>query len=314
MKVLNLAYPAKSDIKFLVSKFPDGQQQVSNLSFHQYHLRYGSKSKEDMVADPVTVKSRLNNFMDLELIICAVKSLRAISVKEIHLYVPYFLGARSDRSFKIGGNNYLRDVICPIINSLNFDSVTVLDPHSDVLEACLNGFKKESNGKLAIFAIKDFQKSQNGHSIDKFIPIFPDSGSVKKGEVLLKEIGYNGDFKPLICSKNRDVKTGKIVETIVPISSFMKKEIDMVIFDDICDGGATFVEIAKVIKNHPEARKNRLFLIITHGIFSKGFKELAMYFDGVYCTNSYKGLTDTEEFVLGQNKRTSTFVKQLNVF
>lgn len=28
MKILNLVYPEKSDIKYKVNKFPDGQQQV----------------------------------------------------------------------------------------------------------------------------------------------------------------------------------------------------------------------------------------------------------------------------------------------
>jgi hypothetical protein len=34
-----------------------------------------------------------------------------ILVLEI-IYVPYFLGARSDRKFTEGGINYLKDVIC----------------------------------------------------------------------------------------------------------------------------------------------------------------------------------------------------------
>lgn len=144
MKCINLVNPERSDIKFLVSRFPYGQQQVTITPFNNL-LAY---------KNPLQIKSRLNNFQDLELIICATKSLRNLGVKEIHLYTPYFLGSRSDRQFEEGSNNYLKQVICPIINSLNFESVTVLDSHSHVLEACLNNIKKQSNEELVRFALK----------------------------------------------------------------------------------------------------------------------------------------------------------------
>ena len=145
MKILNLTNNETSDIKFEVSKFPDGQQQVKiDFSNHITHINVKDNYYNNYYAIPfpVIIKARLNNFKDLELIICATKSLKELGVKEIHLYTPYFLGSRSDRKFEEGSNNYLKDVICPIINSLNFESVTILDPHSDVLEACLNNFKK----------------------------------------------------------------------------------------------------------------------------------------------------------------------------
>ena len=144
MKILNLVYPDKSDIKYNKIQFPDGQQQV--IIGMGGKVTYTSSS-------PIQIKSRLNNFEDLELIICSTKSLRNLGVKEIHLYVPYFLGSRSDRQFEQGSNNYLKDIICPIINSLNFESITVLDPHSDVLEACIKGFRKESNLELVKFGL-----------------------------------------------------------------------------------------------------------------------------------------------------------------
>jgi phosphoribosylpyrophosphate synthetase len=76
------------------------------------------------------------------------------SWKKINLYVPYFLGARSDRKFTEGGINYLKDVICPIINSQKFKkSVTILDVHSDVIEACIKNYKKIDNVKLVKFAL-----------------------------------------------------------------------------------------------------------------------------------------------------------------
>lgn len=114
MKTLNLVNPDASRINYKKLSFPDGQQNIIITS---------------SISESVQIKSRLNNWLDLELITCAVASLRELGVEEIHLYTPYIMGARSDRKFEEGGNNYLKDVICPIINLLNFKSVTCIDPH-----------------------------------------------------------------------------------------------------------------------------------------------------------------------------------------
>jgi len=57
-----------------------------------------------------------------------------------------------------------------------------------------------------------------------------------------------------------------------------------VIIDDICDGGRTFVELAKVIKENQSDAK--IYLIVTHGIFSAGFNDLNKFFEKIFTTNS----------------------------
>jgi ribose-phosphate pyrophosphokinase len=50
-----------------------------------------------------------------------------------------------------------------------------------------------------------------------------------------------------------------------------------VIVDDICDGGRTFLEIAKTIrskKRNISIFGDKIYLVVTHGIFSAGFDEL----------------------------------------
>lgn len=290
MDILNLSYPEKSDIKFKEYRFPDGQNQIVIESL---------KSKV------VTIYSRLNTFIHLEKIICATKSLKELGVKEIHLYIPYFLGSRSDRKFEEGSNNYLKDVICPIINSLKFNSVTVLDPHSDVLEACLDNFKKIDNTLLVDDTISTLYGDENV-KWDEFILISPDAGANKKIFKVAEQIGYTGDI--ITCSKSRD-ENGRLSRVEIPFSDeAINNQKDFIIIDDICDGGATFINIAKKIQSYKNKRNTgKIYLIVTHGIFSKGFKELNKYFDGIYCTNSYKDICDIE-----YDEKTN--VKQLNVF
>jgi ribose-phosphate pyrophosphokinase len=300
MSVLNLARHDDSEVFFKISKFPDGQQNITIEKLNFY-----SKNQEK-----VLIFSRLNNWMDLELICASVASLRALNVKVIDLYCPYILGARSDRKFEEGGNNYIKDVLAPVLNSLKLDSISCMDPHSDVLEACLNNFKYQTNLSLVSFAIKDRVKhdAKYDENLNKLVIVSPDSGANKKIFKLADRLNFKSDI--ITCSKSRDTE-GKLSHLDVPIK-LEHYDKDLFIIDDICDGGRTFVNIASKIKSDPEF-KGRIFLIVTHGIFSAGFDELSKYFDGIYCTNSYKDIkpplnyTENHQYIVDK-------VKQLNVF
>lgn len=291
MRTLNLVKSDESEIQYKKINFPDGQQ---NIVIDELKTTFSLKGEE------IRIKSRLNNWRDLELILCTVSSIREIDPDiKIHLYTPYIVGARSDRKFEEGGNNYLKDVICPIINSLNFKSVTCIDPHSDVLEACIKGFRKESNNKLFAYFFQDYDSNDE----KDYIFISPDAGASKKIYKLAEQIRYTGDI--ITCSKGRDVE-GKLTRTVVPRITNLNS--DYIVIDDIADGGRTSVEIAKVIKSYFDF-KGKIYLIVTHGIFSKGFSELNKYFEGIYCTNSYSNIGD----YVG-NEKEKTNVKQLNIF
>jgi ribose-phosphate pyrophosphokinase len=297
MKVLNLVNEGLTEIGYKISKFPDGQQN-NTLTGKPEYGKYA----------PVLIKSRLNNWLDLELIACTAASLREIGVDEIHLYAPYIEGARSDRKFEEGGNNYLKEVLGPVINSLGFKTVTCLDPHSDVLEAIIKGFKKETNERLVREAFRGLYGLANTYKDDdRFILVSPDAGASKKIYKIAEQIGYNGDI--ITCSKDRD-NDGKLNKTVVPYNKELgTTSKDVIIIDDICDGGATFINIAKEMESSGMFYGKK-YLIVTHGVFSKGYSELAKHFDKIYCTNSYSDTLKGSFF----NYDTTDLVKQLNVF
>lgn len=273
MKVINLVNLEKSEIKYKISKFPDGQQQVKIETFTYIEVPTDKS---------VQIKSRLNNWLDLELITCTVASLRELGVTEIHLYTPYILGARSDRKFEEGSNNYLKHVICPVINNLKLKSVTCLDPHSNCLEMGINRFRKIDNSSLFREAIRSLYGLAKARTNDNFILISPDAGATHKIYKLAQDVDYKGDI--ITCSKERD-KDGKLTQVNVPYLTKYDEKRDYIIIDDICDGGATFINIAKELKKHVTGK---IYLIVTHSIFSKGTEELLKYFDCIYSTNSYK--------------------------
>jgi ribose-phosphate pyrophosphokinase len=292
MSILNLAYPENSPIEFKISQFPDGQQTIDLLDW----------SSIERYTDPVMIKSRLNSFRDLELIICATQAIRNVTNKEIQLYVPYFLGARSDRKFVEGGVNYLKQVICPIINRQNYSKVITVDSHSDVLEACLNNYEKISNAQLAKWALSDIDNKDGAQ--DRTMIVSPDAGALKKIYDIAKTFGIKN---VVTAGKIRDIVTGNIVKTELPQMNLDGIE-QIVIFDDICDGGRTFIELAKVIK---EQTDKPIYLVVTHGIFSAGLLELSKHFNGVYSTNSVKDINVEEysDFIVDKY-----FLKQLNIF
>jgi len=287
---LNLVDLENSDIKYKISRFPDGQQSIT--------LDMVDADLPNKIT--VSITSRFNSFKDLEIIIAANQALREFSyVENVKLNVPYFLGARSDRKFEAGTSNYLKTVICPIINAQNFSRVTVLDPHSDVLEACLNNYHKHNNHRLVKDALTKIDNKDGAQS--RICLVSPDAGAYKKIFDVAKEFNIDNI---VTASKVRDIKTGKILRTEIPTLD-QHADLKYVIIDDICDGGRTFIELAKAIKGSRPSAK--VYLVVTHGIFSAGFKELSQYFEGIYTTNSYREVADNE---YEENTKTTAF----NVF
>ena len=300
--ILNLSEPCSHGIKFKVSKFPDGQQAITILE--------GEVLKHDMfekLKEPVVIESRITSFLDLELVICANKALKELGVKDIKLEICYLLGARSDRKFEGGSVNYIKEVLAPIINAQKFKRVTILDPHSDVTEACINNFKKQTQYSqgLITFVLRDYFNS-GSTDYSKMRLISPDAGALKKVYDVAESIGYKEEI--VIASKHRDLKTGKITHTEVPLKTEDLYK-DFFILDDICDGGRTFIEIAKALREKNATGK--IFLVVTHGIFSAGLKPLNEHFNGIYTTNSYVDMSDPEFSLRNDNEMHK--LKQLKV-
>lgn len=279
-KILNLAKPNKTQVRYEISKFPDGQQSIS------IEMNSLDDIIKEMKEDGVVIKSRFNSFSDLELIICATCALKNIGIKKISLDIPYCLGGRSDRKFSEGGINYIKNIISPIINMQGYEKVTIFDPHSDVLEACIDNFVKVDNISLVKFAMEEY-RAEYGERNWRIVS--PDAGALKKVYNAAESLGYKSDL--IIASKHRDISTGRITHTEVPIKE-EDPNMDFFIIDDICDGGRTFTEISSEIKKYYLHKgieyKGNIFLIVSHGIFSSGFDQLDHSFSKIYTTDSVK--------------------------
>ena len=297
--ILNLTNPEKGEINYEPFKFPDGQQSI--------------KINDDKIkGNDVTIISRLNSFLDLEMIVCANQALKNLESGAIDLYIPYFLGGRSDRKFFEGGVNYLSQVISPLINSQGFNKVFTMDPHSDVLEACINNFRKIDNSSVVRFAIDSI-----GVDLNNIVLVSPDGGALKKIYDIAKKFGIN---KVINATKHRDIESGQILKTEIPDNPYTEGHTFLIV-DDICDGGRTFTELAQVLRNDI-SNESSIYLVVSHGIFSKGFEELAKNIDGIFTSNSVddiimkdklRGLYEYKNSKSESLVYKSDYVKQMNV-
>ena len=93
----------------------------------------------------------------------------------------------------------------------------------------------------------------------------------------------------IVCSKVRDVATGKITSFSIDKICEYKEGTDIIVVDDLCDGGGTFIGIASKLR---ELKPRKLTLAITHAVQKGGIERVASVYDEVVITNSYKDWTN----------------------
>ena len=172
----------------------------------------------------------------------------------ISLYMPYLPYGRQDKNID-NNSTFALGTFTFLLNSLNFLDITCLDPHSDVAQGLINHFRPIYPAKL----VEQIAQLQEGT-----IFCYPDAGALKK----YSEV-YAMSYRPHIYGeKVRDQLTGNILSYKLVGDPSGK---NVLIVDDICDGGMTFKILAKDLL---AAEANSVVLFVTHGIFSKGLKTL----------------------------------------
>lgn len=228
------------------------------------------------------VTCRVNSFNDMGMVMAAKNAIDNTYVENVTLFIPYFPGARQDR-IMVAGEPFTAKMYADLINHLGFDSVVIMDAHSDVAPALINSCVNRNNHKFVGYCL---QHIKNNREMDKeTVLISPDAGAQKKIYKLIEAL--HDDYPLIKCDKTRDVSTGRLSGFEVYADDL--KGADCVIVDDICDGGGTFLGLADELK---KKNSGDLYLLVTHGIFSKGFDNLLTRFQGIYFTDSIKNLHD----------------------
>jgi ribose-phosphate pyrophosphokinase len=233
----------------------------------------------------VYISHRIMDYRDLGLLEVAVDALRGLGFTKLFLTLPYFPGARQDRRM-VEGEPFTSAIYVKALSKMNFIEIVSMDLHSDVVAgmfAVLDSPRKFHDISNHLFVDECLVDIEGKDSDDTDVTIIsPDAGSNKKIKALGMHLSNDMYSYPIVkCDKTRDVLTGEITGFEVYSGNLNGR--DAVIVDDICDGGGTFIGLAEELKKRGA---KRVFLVVTHGIFSRGIKVLTDVFDGVYCTNS----------------------------
>lgn len=241
-------------MKYEVKKFKDGQVTAKRIEQGDLHVKIRGNSYEDLFTI-ASIKEAWDAENSLH------KNAKAI------LTIYCLIGQRSDRRFEKGTSFDLK-VITKFINSLQFDKVEVLHPHSSVSLALIDNSVE----------IKSFEFVKKAYDlIGNPILISPDAGAYKTTHEVAEKLG--ADLVP----SNKVRVNG---EPQITIQGEVKNK-QCLIVDDLADGGRTFKLLAKELKNQGASK---VFLYVTHAQFNYGFDELKETIDHIYCTNSYKDI------------------------
>lgn len=231
--------------------YPGGEKQVRLTQPALFKLAY---------SDEVFVVARITSGEIMELALLADAVHENFSGKST-LILPYLPYARADRRFTDGDCHGLK-VFGSLIDSLGFDRVVTLDAHSRHARRLISNLTNVSPAPL-VKAVLDLLPKDT-------VVLYPDEGASTR-------YGIEG-VEYITASKVRDPKTGEL--SGFKVSENINDYKNVLIVDDICDGGGTFAGIAKEI--NPVINLN---LYVTHGIFSKGLTPL-VDFKRIFTTDS----------------------------
>ena len=195
-------------------------------------------------------------------------------------YMPY---SRMDR--QTSALFTLRSA-CDFINSLDFDSVVVAEPHSDVTCALLDNatawnLTSELFGKVAGFWNE--QTYLPKFDVGQDVLVFPDAGAQKRYSEL-------SVLPHLVGFKHRNT-SGEItsLELVSTGDGALQNKSRAFILDDLCSFGGTFVRVCEKLSD----QFDEIYLIVAHleesvyqgellTTLTDGYK----YLDGIFASNS----------------------------
>ncbi|ATN92907.1 hypothetical protein QGX11_gp144 [Pseudomonas phage PPSC2] len=250
-------------------KFPGGEVGV-NINTGSMDWIDGLKTS----THTIDLVAKIQNSDQLMAMFLATDALRRVYPEaKIDLIIPYFPYARQDRVCNDGEALSVK-VVAALINTQNYASVVVVDPHSPVLVAALDRCHVVDQYQVFGQIKKDWSE---------WTLIAPDMGAAKKVEDFAKRVRAKD---VLYFNKTRELSTGKITGMKMLNPEILTGSNKLLILDDICDGGRTFVELYQAFDSPAHINYECLELAVSHGIFSKGVDVLTTIFDHVYTTDS----------------------------
>lgn len=211
-----------------VNHYPDNTQLLKiKIGINKLYL-YGGR---------VTIRWRYENdeeCMTLWYVVNHIRAYKNINFP-INLSLLYIPNARMDR-VKKNDEVFTLKYFAQFINSMNFNCVYVLDPHSYVSEALFDRIYKKN---LSFDYIWRWFEEKDKIDLENVMVYFPDDGAYKRYKDIFTENNI------LYGKKNRDWNTGKILGLTVhnkdgnEVPNYLLENKTVLMIDDIISYGGT---------------------------------------------------------------------------
>lgn len=166
---------------------------------------------------------------------------------EIHpdLVAPYLPYGRQDKDIS-NEASFALEVVKDILYNANICRIESFDPHSKTDMVFSDSYALETVGKF------------HSEILNHDVICYPDKGARDR---------YGAYGLPTVyCEKVRNQQTGEILGLNLVSGNVDIRNKRILIIDDICDGGMTFIKVAEVLKTWTP----HIDLAVSHGLFSKG--------------------------------------------
>lgn len=195
--------------------------------------------------------------------------------------IPNLIDAQADRRFSDNQSSGLK-LVCKLLNSMKAN-FKVFHPHNpEVVEALLDRVEIIDN-RIFVQSVFDYltRKTNNVNSVyDNLMLFSSDAGGFKPLIKLADKLNWRGEVYGASKSRKYEDNKTKLIQ-VIDRQDFQGK--DILIIDDICVYGGTFVGLAKMLR-----KKNcgKLYLAVSHITVENPNPELFSLFDEIFTTNS----------------------------
>jgi ribose-phosphate pyrophosphokinase len=201
----------------------------------------------------------------------ANEALRSASANEIVDVLPYMKFSRQDR--KDESRVAVNARVLSEMLSIHANRILTIDTHCAQLPSFYRiPFDNLYSSKILF----EYLKKNHSNVLENAVVMSPDAGGTSRARAFASILGIENI---VIGSKYRK-KEGEISE--FKVVGELKGE-NVLIIDDMIDSGGTIVEAAKAVR---KLGARKVFGYCTHGLFSKGKKELSSTLDKLFVTNS----------------------------
>lgn len=253
-------------MNYTITTYPDGGKYatITNTANNCFTYRINDYS------DLFMLKSIKDAWDNMHMLVPGGK-------RPLNVRIPCMFQQQHDRRFNKNESHELK-LICEFLNSCDFATVEIFHPHNEsAISTILNN--------VIFTPTKDYYRrvfdNLRKHDVyindpNKSAPILlsTDAGSFKWVNKIAEE------YKLDLYAANKMREKGKLTQHI-ECQDFKGR--DIIILDDLCVYGGTFVGLGKMLK---ERNCGKLFLVVSHITVKTPNKELENLFDTVYTTNS----------------------------